>query len=208
MNEAWWAILPGLLAALVFHEYAHGAVASALGDPTPRQTGRLTLNPLVHIDPVGALMFWLFHFGWARPVMVNPAYFARPRRDMMLVAAAGPAANFALALLLLVGGRLGGIDQGTPLGSVMAWAVLYNVWLGVFNLLPVPPLDGSKVLLGLVPGRAAWMEQWQQYGWIILVVLVATGWVGRLLDPAMDAVLGLLSAIARALEAAAGVGIS
>ncbi len=188
--------VPGLLAAIVLHELGHGLAATALGDPTPRLTGRLTLNPVRHLDPIGLLMLWAFHFGWAKPVQVNPSYFADPRRGMMAVSLAGPGANMLVALLALVVLVAWQPSPRSAGEQMLAWTAQYNVWLGLFNLVPVPPLDGSKVLGGLLPPRReAALSRLEPYGWLILILLLSTGLAGRFLAPAADAVLrGLVSA--------------
>jgi Zn-dependent protease len=153
--ETFLYLAPFLLVSLVLHELAHAYVATWLGDPTPREHGRLTLNPIVHLDPLGTAMFAItafaspFIFGWARPVLVQPRYFRRPQVDMALVAAAGPAMNFAIALGCVVY-----LIHGDPTGrtfdvAVRAWEV--NLVLGIFNLLPVPPLDGSRIVGAILP---------------------------------------------------------
>jgi Zn-dependent protease len=184
----------GILPAIVVHEYAHGLTASALGDPTARAEGRLTLNPLAHLDPIGLLMLVVFRFGWARPVPVNPAYFRDRRRGMLLVSAAGPVANVALALLSMAALKLTlGVRALAWLGDLFYWLVLYNVWFAIFNLLPVPPLDGSRLLRPFLRGAAArFYWQYESYGWVVLVLLVATGAVAAVLGPLADAVLRLL----------------
>ncbi len=148
--ETFLALVPIVLASLTLHELAHAYVAWRLGDPTAKQEGRLTLNPLVHVDPFGALMFGLtallagLPFGWARPVPVNPGYFRRAKEGMAIVAAAGPAMNFALAVLCLAAVRhfeLSGLAF-----EVAEKAYIVNVVLGLFNLIPVPPLDGSRIV--------------------------------------------------------------
>ncbi|HEY8450050.1 MAG TPA: site-2 protease family protein [Bacillota bacterium] len=198
MLESLLLQVPGLLAAIVFHEYAHARTADALGDPTPRSLGRLTLNPLAHLDPIGILMLWVFHFGWAKPVPVNPYHFRDPRRGMLLVAAAGPLANVVLAYvalaLLSAGLGVGGW------GELLIWTYRYNLWLAVFNIIPVPPLDGSKILAGLLPpGRGAWLYQLEAYGWLLLVLLLMTGVIGTIMRPlvrALDAGLrGLIGVL-------------
>lgn len=157
-------ILPVLLVSLVLHELMHGVVASALGDPTPRAYGRLTLNPIKHLDPFGSLVLVVtafsgnFLFGWAKPVPVNPAHFRSPQRGMMLVGAAGPLTNVALAVAAALVMRLVG-----PFGSSMAIGMLWrvyvlNLFLALLNLIPLPPLDGSRVLGGVLP-RALY-PQW------------------------------------------------
>jgi len=176
-------LLPAALSALVLHEYAHGLVADRLGDPTPRAAGRLTLNPLRHLDPVGTLMLLVAHIGWARPVPIDPQYFENPRAGMVSVSLAGPLANMAGALsfglvLRFVPAQI--LAMSSPpwsvLTSFLLWGMVINLVLAAFNLLPLPPLDGSKVLQGLLPARAA-----SAYGWLgrlgplPLLVLVVAG---------------------------------
>lgn len=187
-------MLPGLLAAFVFHELSHAGVAYALGDPTPRQTGRLSLNPLRHIDPIGFLMLLVFKFGWAKPVQVDTRYFANPQRGMMLVAAAGPLANFIMAYVALALLRV--LHPGGMAGAVLQDAVIINVGLGVFNLLPLPPLDGSKVLAGLLPARQAYaMERFEPMGWIVLILLLGFGLLGPIVVPLSEGVIRILDAL-------------
>jgi Zn-dependent protease len=148
-------LLPFLLVSLVLHELAHAYVATWLGDPSPRRDGRLSFNPIVHLDPLGTTVFVLtalvsdFIFGWAKPVMVNPRHFRRPQVDMALVAAAGPATNLLLAL-----GCVAWLVHGNPEGTlldVLVRAFEVNVVLGIFNLIPIPPLDGSRILGAVLP---------------------------------------------------------
>lgn len=142
-------LIPIIVVSLTFHELAHAYVAWRLGDPTARQQGRLTLNPLVHLDPLGTLMFLLtailvgLPFGWARPVPVDPRYFRRAREGMAVVAAAGPATNFVLALVCWTLFRH--VQPEGLAGDVLLNAYIVNVVLGLFNLIPVPPLDGSRI---------------------------------------------------------------
>lgn len=144
-------LLPILLVSMVLHELAHAVVADRLGDPTPRITGRLTANPISHLDPLGTLMFGItyfatpsFIFGWARPVRVFPGNFRSPQRGMALVAIAGPVTNFVIAYAFLVVYR--NVTLSGRLADVIVYAVIVNVVLGVFNLIPIPPLDGSRVV--------------------------------------------------------------
>lgn len=189
-------LLPPLLLAVVFHELAHGWVAWRLGDPTPKAAGRLTLNPLKHLDPFGTLVLFLTQaIGWARPVPVNPSYFRHPRQDMMWVGLAGPGANFLLAFILAF------LYRALPLwASPFAWilgakglkllatmlilGVQINIGLAVFNLLPVPPLDGSRVLAGILPPSLAYIYLRYEYlGLVVLLVLVFTGVIGKIILP-------------------------
>ena len=143
-------LLPIVVASLSLHELAHAYMAWRLGDPTAKEQGRLTLNPIAHLDPLGTLMFALtallagVPFGWAKPVPVDPRYFRRPKEGMALVAVAGPAMNFVLALVALAVLRHAGLDGRAF--NVVALAYLVNVILGLFNLIPIPPLDGSRIV--------------------------------------------------------------
>ncbi|MCL6450116.1 MAG: site-2 protease family protein [Acetobacteraceae bacterium] len=192
--------LPALLLAMVFHEYAHARVANALGDPTPRAHGRLTLNPIAHVDWIGLAMLWFFRFGWARAVPVNPFNFRNPRSGMALTSLAGPLANVVLAFLALLMLRLGWPAPTSPYFLVVDLFLTYNLALAVFNLIPVPPLDGYRVLGAALPrGAAGALDVLERYGWIILVALVWTGAIGRLMGPLMSGLFGLLDAGARAI---------
>jgi len=203
-NVLVWA-LP-LLLAVVLHELAHGWVAYRLGDPTAKQAGRLTLNPLPHIDPMGTIALPLlllavnspFLFGYARPVPVNFARLRSPRRDMVLVAAAGPltnlllAAAFALVLQAAVEPQVPLREQGW-LAQVALRGVLMNVVLAVFNLLPVPPLDGGRVVTGLLPPRlAAGYAQIERFGMLIVIALLATNVASTVMNPVVRTILGWL----------------
>lgn len=203
------AFVPALL-GIILHEVAHGWVAERCGDPTARLMGRLTLNPLPHIDPTGLAVFGLtsltgaFVFGWAKPVPVDPRRFRNPARDMMLVALAGPLTNFLLAVLFGLGLLAtvsllpfaqwrGNTAYIFALSSLQAGVVI-NFGLGWLNLLPIPPLDGSKILAYFLPGRWAWRYMsLGRYGFVILLVLLATGLLGKLLGPLVSgSSLGLL----------------
>lgn len=170
-------ILPGALAGLTFHEAAHAWAAFRLGDPTAKQLGRLTLNPIKHLDLMGTVLIFLVHFGWAKPVPVNPGHFRAPKRDMLLVALAGPASNLVIAAVAGIGLRAaGGAEAGTILSSVLTYAVLINVALAVFNMLPVPPLDGSRIVHFFVPTRHE--KTYQTYAGVAGFVLLAVILVG------------------------------
>lgn len=178
--------LVALLVATTCHEFAHALVADRLGDPTPRSLGRLTLNPLVHLDPLGTLAILFFGFGWARPVPVNARNFQDPRQGMLQVALAGPLANVTVAFILGALLQVPGLLSGTPAGDLVALVVLINALLAVFNLIPIPPLDGSRVVESLLPaGQAAEFSRLQPYGMIILLVLLSTRVAGLVLWPAV-----------------------
>lgn len=231
-------LIPALVIAIVFHEVAHGYAARALGDPTASERGRLTLNPLRHVDPVGTLLVPGFLalvggpvFGWAKPVPVDQRRLASPRFGMMAVAAAGPGSNFLLALvgaLLLglvmpqglgFGGDAAGgetllvdaVGQVQWLATGLFYFILINLFLALFNLLPIPPFDGSHIVGGLLPAplRSVW-QQIQGIGMVLIVVLIAaswvfgTSWLGNILMPpvmwAMGHYLALADAVASALR--------
>jgi Zn-dependent protease len=194
--------IPPLLLAVTVHELAHGLVADRLGDPTARLQGRLTLNPIPHIDPLGALAFIIAGFGWAKPVPVNAYNLRHPVRDMALVAAAGPASNFVLAFAGLLAFRLLPPIEAmpfllVPIKQMIRFVFLFNVGLGVFNLIPLPPLDGGHFLPYFLP-RASWgaVHKLEQYGPIILIVAVMSGATSYVVRPAMAVVAALLSSLA------------
>ncbi|MHB8764777.1 MAG: site-2 protease family protein [Deferrisomatales bacterium] len=187
-----------ILLAVTFHEVAHGYVADRLGDPTARLAGRLTLNPLKHLDVAGTLVFVLTRMiGWAKPVPVNPAYFRHPRRDMLWVGLAGPAVNLALAVVFAVAYRLLAsypirFDEGFgpqviyPLALMARAGVIANLGLGLFNLIPIPPLDGSRVLAGVLPGAAAVaVYRLERYGFLLVLGLVVSGALDHTLYPVL-----------------------
>jgi Zn-dependent protease len=189
--------IPALLFAVTIHEFAHGIVADRLGDSTPRRMGRLTLNPLPHIDLFGALAFVIAGFGWAKPVPVNANNLRHPVRDMSLVAAAGPLSNFLVAFLGLVAlvlhRRMGGLPGiGEPIDGMLFYLFQFNLALAIFNLIPVPPLDGGHFLPYLLPG-ASWrmLHQLEQYGPLVLLLLVVTGATRYIIGPVFGLVSGL-----------------
>lgn len=190
-----WA-LPTLI-AITFHEVSHGLVANKLGDPTAKMLGRLTLNPIAHVDIFGTILLPLlllvvthgkFVFGYAKPVPINPMNFRNPKRDMAISAAAGPVMNFILAFLsfLVLKGLL--VPMATvlpasfvatvlrPLGLILTASIFVNVILAVFNMIPIPPLDGGRVLTGFLPLRqAATFSKIEPYGFVIVLILLYTG---------------------------------
>lgn len=168
-------IIPTALIAIIFHELAHGLVSFWLGDPTPKETGRLTLNPLKHIDPVGILCLIFFHFGWAKPVMIDPSYYKNKKVGMTLVALAGPIMNFIIMIIsFVIIGITFALQYHNNLPNNIVFEIIYNffsylailnIGLGVFNLIPIPPLDGSKAI-GIILPRGAYEEYmgYQKYG--------------------------------------------
>ena len=183
--------LLAVLFCLTVHETCHGLAALALGDPTAKRQHRLSLNPLRHIDWFGLLMMLVAGFGWARPIPVNPNYFKKPRQGMALTALVGPVSNLLLALLLLIPARLiytyahYSVFNQTALDFLTSTAAL-SIGLGLFNLIPIPPLDGSKVLAVLLPERAyRWLMRYERFGIFALWLLVALGVGGRYMSLAI-----------------------
>jgi Zn-dependent protease len=155
----------GLLFAITIHEFSHAYAADRLGDPTPRAMGRLTLNPLAHLDPIGTLMIFIAHFGWGKPVPIDPYNFKNPRRDEIIVALAGPISN------IILGSTIGIISLTTGYFNEILYIIaIVNFSLAVFNLIPIPPLDGSKVFLNLMPVEKAyeWEKAFERYGFFIV----------------------------------------
>jgi len=178
-------IAPPILLALTFHEYAHAYVANRYGDDTAKQMGRLTLNPLRHLDPLGTIMIFLVHFGWAKPVPVNPSRLKNPKKDMLWISAAGPLANMGLALisgilLRLLNALAGAPGQHSAIMGLLIFMVFMslqiNLALAIFNILPIAPLDGSKILSGLLPaGHENILHFLERYGPFILIGLIILG---------------------------------
>ncbi|MBN1162155.1 site-2 protease family protein [Patescibacteria group bacterium] len=177
--------LSALIVSISIHEFAHAYVADKLGDPTPRYLGRVTLNPKAHLDPIGTLMLVFAGIGWGRPVPFNPINLANPKRDSALIALAGPMSNFILAGVLSVIFRLmGGWSSIGFVSAFVFYTALYNIMLGIFNILPFHPLDGFKIVNGLLPHNLS--IQWQQmqpYGMYILLFLVITRYIGYIIEP-------------------------
>lgn len=189
-------LAPPILLALTLHEFAHGYVAYRFGDPTAKDQGRLTLNPLKHLDPIGTLAFFIIKIGWAKPVPVNPNYFRNPRKDMLWVALAGPAVNFILAIISALLVKIIWFIAASippsplaaailiPLHEVLMASVWINLVLCIFNFLPIPPLDGSKILAGLLPpDMARSYASVERYGFVIIMLLAFSGLLSKMILP-------------------------
>ncbi len=197
---------PGVLLAITIHEFFHALSAYWCGDDTAKKAGRLSLNPIKHLDPVGTLMLIFFHFGWARPVPINFWKFKNLRRDMVLVSLAGPLSNLVVGiategvfirtgfyayaryspLLFNVFPNMNASPYISYMADATAWFILINYVLFIFNLIPVPPLDGSKALVAFLPSKYMnWMLKYEMYGTIILLVLIFFGIVNVILNPTL-----------------------
>jgi Zn-dependent protease len=197
-------LIPILLISITCHEYAHGWVAAKLGDPTPKESGRLTLNPLAHIDPWGTLilpvlllylssrMGYPFTIGYAKPVPINPYHFKNPRKDIRWVGLAGPCANFIIAIVLSAIWRM----QVPLFSEVIKWGIFLNLVLGVFNLIPIPPLDGSKVAASFLPPAFAHKYlKIEPYGFFIIILLIMSGFFRAVILPFITLLLNYLLGI-------------
>lgn len=165
--------LATLLMCISIHEFSHAFVADRLGDPTARSLGRVTLNPLAHLDPLGTLMMILFHFGWGKPVPFDPYNLKNPRRDSALIALAGPVSNLILAVVASIIFRFVPLQNGYHMAFFLVGLISLNVTLAIFNLLPLHPLDGGKILIGFAPKDVAreWDQALHKYGMFILIML-------------------------------------
>lgn len=190
--------IPGVLIAITFHEYAHAKAADKLGDDTPRIQGRLNLNPLSHVDPIGLAMLIFAGFGWGKPVEIDPRNFNRNmdlRKAEAIVSAAGPLMNFVLAFIFMIIYflmlNLGFVTNELTLyiSLIINYIVMINLGLGVFNLIPLPPLDGSKILMYFLPYNARqWFENYQMYFYIGFLIIFITGIASNIISPIISAV--------------------
>ncbi|MBQ2995347.1 MAG: site-2 protease family protein [Peptococcaceae bacterium] len=187
------ATLLAVLLAITLHELAHGYVAYCLGDNTAKAAGRLTLNPLAHLDPIGALMMFIAGFGWAKPVPVNPFFFKGNRTTgMMLVSLAGPLVNLIVAYIAYLIFVLGnGFFDNAFMNLFLRTCVTLNIYLAVFNLIPIPPLDGSKILAGFLPKQTAFkfLSTMEQYGFLILMVLILLNITDLIINPIYSGII-------------------
>lgn len=197
-------LLPGIVIGLSFHEFAHAFVANLCGDPTPKHQNRVTLNPAAHIDPIGFIALIFIGFGWGRPVMINPRNFKKPRRDELFVALAGVTLNLILAVIfigilrLLYEFALPFIlsDIGAILNDILVSAAFINIVLMVFNLLPIPPLDGFNVITQIFNLRnTEFYYRVYDKGFLILMMLIIFNITGRVLSPAVNWIFGLLTGL-------------
>ena len=190
-------VLPGILIALTFHEFAHGLVAYAMGDNTAKNAGRLTLDPLKHIDPLGFIMLILVRFGWAKPVPINENNFRNKNLGLFFVSIAGITANILLALIFhLIAYFTEDIVNLTAYSQIMSNIVIINIMIAAFNLLPVPPLDGSKIIYSFLPQRLRYnFYKYESFGSIILIILLITGGVSYFLSPVVSFIISFLNSI-------------
>lgn len=194
---------PAVLIALSMHELAHGLASYGLGDPTPKAEGRLSINPLRHLDPWGTIMLLFFHFGWAKPVSVDPRYYENPKADMAKVALAGPLMNFFVAFIALL--FMGLTEKyNLPINSInnyiytlLYYIAIIDIGLGLFNLIPIPPLDGSKVLMTVLPERYYFSYmRFEQFGMFFLLLLITFGaFDGFLVGARSSVISGMLQIV-------------
>ena len=195
-----------VLLSLTVHEVGHGLAALAMGDHTAQNRGRLSLNPIQHLDPIGALCLFVFGFGWAKPVPVNPYNFKNAKSGMVITSLAGPFTNFVLAFIAQIGVVvLGGMsfrsaglgyDVATVFYTICLYLVSINLGLGIFNLIPVPPLDGSKVLGAVLPTNVYFKYmQYERYGFIILILLMYIGVFNRILNFCVSGIMSFYTMI-------------
>lgn len=211
LTDALLFVIPALI-SIIFHEISHGFVAYKLGDNTAKQMGRLTLNPLPHIDIIGLLAMMFVHFGWAKPVPINPANFKHPKRGMALTALAGPVTNILIAIVFLfIEGALFTPLSAGPVGktilTIINLTAVFSVFLAVFNILPIPPMDGAKVFFAIASDQMYFkLLRYERYGFLILIFIALSGRIGLpfadrfygALDTAVTFILSQLSFFAKA----------
>ena len=185
--------LPPFLLALSFHEFAHALAADRMGDPTPRQNGRLTINPLAHLDVIGTIMLVLYKFGWAKPVPINPNNFKNYRVGSLITALAGPLSNFVLALISVFLYSIPSLSNAGVWSEMLFSFIIINLVLAAFNIIPIPPLDGSHILESLLPYKYAVMyEKYAVYGPILLILLIVSDAFNYVLYPIVNVLYGLI----------------
>lgn len=201
-------VVPAVLIALSLHEFAHGWASYMLGDPTPKAQGRLSINPFQHLDLIGTLLLFFFGFGWAKPVQVDSRYYENPKSDMVKVALAGPVMNFVVAFISLF--IIGILEKvGVSMNSLSIYVInllnciaMIDIGLGVFNLIPVPPLDGSKVLFAILPAKSYFSYmRYEQFGMIALIMFVWLGaFDGFLIGARNNIINGMIDIISKILQ--------
>ncbi len=203
-------MIPIVLISLTFHEFSHGFISAKLGDPTPRYSGRLTLNPIAHLDPVGAILMVLTGFGWAKPVPINPSYYKNPKRGMAITAAAGPLSNLVLAfismliytILYIAAIKTQAIPASvlTNVGSFLYLLASVNLCFLVFNLIPIPPLDGSRIL-GLFLSESAYfkLQQFERYSFILIILLSLGGVFSNIIGTGVDFFMNIILNVCNAI---------
>jgi Zn-dependent protease len=189
-------IVPALVIAITVHEFSHGWVANSLGDPTPKNAGRLTLNPLRHLDPLGSLLIFIVRFGWGKPMPVNPRYFSNPKMGMMWVSLAGPLSNLITAFFFGMALRLPFIRFSHPLIVQQFFIIAQiSIYLAIFNLIPIPPLDGSKILAVIIPRQwtSAYLS-FERYGTLVLFLIIFFFWssFAKIISPVFQITTSLL----------------
>ena len=184
-------VATALIVSISIHEFSHAFAAKFLGDPTAKNMGRLTINPKAHLDPMGTVFLLLVGFGWGKPVPFNPMNLKNPKRDSALISLAGPLSNLILATTLSLILRF--VPVGDLIATFLYTAILYNLMLGFFNLIPLGPLDGNKIMFGILPNRLAvqWVD-FQRYGIYILMFLVLFNLIGKILGPLVDISMKIL----------------
>ncbi len=190
-------LLPGIVIAMSFHEFAHAFVAYRMGDDTAARMGRLTLNPISHVDPIGLAMLLIGGFGWAKPVPVNENNYRNPKLGSFLVAIAGVTMNILVAIVtIFIAFLTAGYIHHQEYYDVMEGIVWINIAFASFNLLPIPPLDGAKLISSLLPTE--WRikyYQYEQYGFFVMVILIITNLIDYILNPVVSAVVSLISSV-------------